>query len=239
MYRQQKFCVEFSFKEVYILHLRVEYRVGPDLKFLANLDMMHVIERALRRAEIPYALTEGFNPHIKIAMGTVLPVGLWGEKEYFDLELQEDIDCEEFLLRMNKTLPAGMDFNKCMQIDAGTPALMKEIAAADYCYVIRGNNLPLGNVKDLLFEKHLMVKSRGKKKDVEKDLRPGLYKIETMQQKDAGIIKVRVAVGEPLNVRYDEVIQLFETCNISAQTIIDIYRCANYILSGNNFLPPV
>ncbi|HBQ86380.1 MAG TPA: radical SAM protein, partial [Syntrophomonas sp.] len=63
------------------MYLRAEYRLGPELKFLGNLDTMHLMERALRRAGIPYALSEGFNPHIKLSMGTVLPVGLWSEKE--------------------------------------------------------------------------------------------------------------------------------------------------------------
>jgi len=57
--------------------LRAEYSVGKNLQFLANLDMMHLMERSLRRAGIPCHLTEGFNPHIKLSMGTVLPVGLW------------------------------------------------------------------------------------------------------------------------------------------------------------------
>ncbi|MDD3890543.1 MAG: TIGR03936 family radical SAM-associated protein, partial [Syntrophomonadaceae bacterium] len=74
------------------MRLRAEYRIGPELKFLANLDMMNVIGRTLRRAAIPYALSEGFNPHIKLSLGTVLPVGLWGEKEYFDLELTMPVE---------------------------------------------------------------------------------------------------------------------------------------------------
>jgi radical SAM-linked protein len=57
------------------MRLRVEYSAGPELKFLANLDMMHLMERALRRAGIPYHLSEGFNPHIRLSMGTVLRLG--------------------------------------------------------------------------------------------------------------------------------------------------------------------
>ena len=63
------------------MRVRMEYRVGNDLKFLGNLDMMNLMSRALRRARIPFALSEGFNPHIKFSLGTVLPVGV-GEREY-------------------------------------------------------------------------------------------------------------------------------------------------------------
>jgi len=69
------------------MRIRAAYRVGEDLKFLGNLDMLNLMGRALRRADVPFALSEGFNPHIKLSLGTVLPVGVWGENEYFDLEL--------------------------------------------------------------------------------------------------------------------------------------------------------
>ena len=78
------------------MRLRAEYRVGSDLRFLSSLGLMHMMERAFRRAEVPYALSEGFNPHIRLSMGTVLPVGIWGEHEYFDLELERDMDEREF-----------------------------------------------------------------------------------------------------------------------------------------------
>lgn len=221
------------------MHLRVEYRVGQDLKFLANLDMMHLMERALRRAEIPYALTDGFNPHIKLSMGTVLPVGLWGEKEYFDLELRQDMDQDDFLAQMNSTLPVGMRINKCVQIPDGTPSLMKIIAAADYCYVIKDEITDLHEkIKAILAEKHLPVPSRGKKKDVEKDLRPGLFALELIK-KDTDIINVRVAAGEPLNIRYDEILELFVRWDIPGESIADIYRSGNYVKAGNDFSSPL
>lgn len=222
------------------MHLRAEYRVGPDLKFLANLDMMHLMERALRRAEIPYALTDGFNPHIKLSMGTILPVGLWGEKEYFDLELRQDIEAEVFKKQMNSVFPAGMSINKCVAIPAGTPSLMKIIAAADYCYVMRDVNEELEEkFKFLFLEEHLPVPSRGKKKDINKDLRPGLFAIELINKKNCNVINVRVAAGEPLNIRYDEVLDLFAKWNISTNSIIDIYRSGNYVKAGNTFCSPL
>ncbi|MDD4776022.1 MAG: TIGR03936 family radical SAM-associated protein, partial [Syntrophomonas sp.] len=99
------------------MRMRIEYQVGPDHRFMANLDMMHVVERALRRAEIPYHLSEGFNPHIRLSMGTVLPVGIWGEKEYFDLDMDE-LDRDDFIARMNQALPPGIRINSCRVISA-------------------------------------------------------------------------------------------------------------------------
>ena len=85
------------------MRLRAEYRVGRNLQFLANLDMMHLMERTLRRAAIPCQLTEGFKPSYQTIHGYDLPVGVWGENEYFDLDLEE-MEPEEFKTKMNAVL---------------------------------------------------------------------------------------------------------------------------------------
>lgn len=219
--------------------LRVEYRVGPELKFLANLDMMHLMNRALRRAEIPYALSAGFNPHIKLSMGTVLPVGLWGEREYFDLELSRPMLVEEFTQRMKEALPPYLEVKQCWEIGQDTPSLMKSINAAAYVFVLQPFDLDLGRWReDLLDRESLVVASRGKKKGLDKDLRKGIYKIKLEDDDKIKKVEFRVSVGEPLNVRYDELQELLLNTGIAKESILDIYRSSNYIMQGQQFFSP-
>ncbi len=221
------------------MRLRVEYRVGPDLKFLANLDMMHVIERALRRADIPYLLSEGFNPHIRLSMGTVLPVGLWGEKEYFDLELNE-MDLHDFITRMNQSLPAGIEINKCRVIQAATPSLMKAINAAEYVFLIAPHGFGLESmVSDIMGQDQILVPNRGKTKATHKDLRPGLYKLAAEAEGEYQVIKALVSVNEPLNVRFDEILEMFSTYGLSRDFIVDFWRRGNYIIRGEQLFSPL
>lgn len=221
--------------------LRVEYRVGPELKFLANLDMMHLMSRALRRAEIPYALSAGFNPHIKLSMGTVLPVGLWGEREYFDLELSRPMPVEEFRQRMKEALPPYLEVKGCWEIDADTPSLMKSITAAAYVFVLRPSpDTELERWRaDLLARESLPVASRGKKKGLDKDLRKGIYKIKIEDDDKINKVEFWVSVGEPLNVRYDELEELLHNTGIKKESILDVYRSSNYVMQGQQFLSPV
>ncbi|MEN6348561.1 MAG: TIGR03936 family radical SAM-associated protein [Syntrophomonas sp.] len=220
--------------------LRAEYRVGPELKFLANLDMMHLMERAFRRASIPYALTEGFNPHIRLSMGTVLPVGLWGEKEYFDLELAKSMDLREYIQRMNESLPHYICIRKCQAIDAATPSIMKQVNAASYVFVLDAAHLALQDWKDdLLNRESIIVSSRGKKKGLDKDLRPGIYKVEIDDTHKHVLIGFWVSVGEPVNVRYDELEELLIRSGIEKASIIDVFRSGNYVMRGRNFFSPL
>jgi radical SAM-linked protein len=221
------------------MRLRAEYCVGSDLRFLANLDMMHLMERTLRRAGIPYLLSEGFNPHIRLSMGTVLPVGLWGEKEYFDLELKS-MSPDEFMRVMNDNLPSGMHINSCREIPPGTPSLMKEVNAANYAFMIEKNDLELESIiKQMLSQSEILVQSKGKNKNKQKDLRPGIYGIEVEHKENAEIISVQVSVNEPVNIRFDEIMDAFATSGIKKEFMLDFWRQENYIKKGDKFYSPI
>ena len=55
--------------------LRVRYSISGRLAYLSHLETIRSMERVIRRAGLPFAITEGFNPHMKVAFGPALPVG--------------------------------------------------------------------------------------------------------------------------------------------------------------------
>ncbi len=52
---------------------------------LSHLELARALERAVRRAQLPFAVSQGFSPHMRIAFGAALPVGVGGTAEIFDL----------------------------------------------------------------------------------------------------------------------------------------------------------
>ncbi len=77
--------------------LRIKYVKRGPLAFLSHLETVRSIERIIRRANFPYAISEGFNPHMKIAFGAALPVGAASRGEYVDVRLTEYIAPEKAL----------------------------------------------------------------------------------------------------------------------------------------------
>ncbi|MGR6835377.1 TIGR03936 family radical SAM-associated protein [Syntrophomonas erecta] len=222
------------------MRIRTEYSLGPELKFLSNLDVLRLMERALRRAEIPFALSEGFNPHIRISMGTVLPVGLWGQREYFDLELKEDYLTTNFRESLNKVLPPAIVIKACQEIPADTPSLMKKINSAAYAFMVKEGQTHLEAMADrFLSASSLVVKSRGKKKGIDKDLRDGIYKIDITNSGHMAQVNFWVSSGEPVNVRYDELLDLMLKTGVEQNDIMDIYRQGNYIRINEHFYSPL
>jgi radical SAM-linked protein len=214
--------------------------VGPELRFLANLDMIHAMERALRRARVPYALSEGFNPHIKLSLGTVLPVGLWGEREYFDIELKSEMSGEDFIHRLNAVFPVGLSALQAVAIAPSAPSIMGLVNAASYVFKVeKADEAILHQVNMIMNRPELVVASRGKKKNRTKDLRPGIHKITVMTEKQFDIIEIWVSTGEPVNVRFDELADILGACGIPAGHVIDVWRSGNYCQVNEQFYTPL
>jgi radical SAM-linked protein len=66
---------------------------------------MKVFERAIRRANIPVAMSKGFNPHPKLSIPIALSVGIAGKDEVLELELSESVPPEVLAERLGRQLP--------------------------------------------------------------------------------------------------------------------------------------
>lgn len=112
--------------------LRAEFCKGEEIRYIGHLDILRTLERALRRAELPVARTQGFNPRQKIAFASPLPVGITGERELVDMEFDSEISPDSFLQRINSALPTGMRFSHACGIAIGGPSLMADLDQAEY-----------------------------------------------------------------------------------------------------------
>lgn len=80
--------------------LRINYSKAGRLRYLSHLEVVRAMERSIRRAQLPYAITRGFSPHMKIAFGPALPVGTAGMDEYLDVWTTSYIPVKEVLARL-------------------------------------------------------------------------------------------------------------------------------------------
>ena len=113
---------------------RLKYTKGKELRFTSHLDMIRLFERALRRAEIQLAYTQGFNPRQRIAYGPPLSLGHTSEAEYLDLYLDDlSQETEESLFKkLGKALPPGLQITKIKPVPTSLPALTAHIETASY-----------------------------------------------------------------------------------------------------------
>lgn len=85
------------------------------IKFVSHLDMFRLMQRAVRRAEIPLWYTEGFNPHPYISFLLALSLGIESEGEPVDLRIVGDMPPEEIKERLNACLPEGLKVERAQK----------------------------------------------------------------------------------------------------------------------------
>ena len=112
--------------------LRVTFARGEPLRFISHLDLMRFWERALRRAGLVVAYSEGFSPHPQIALGAPLPVGTTGAAELMDVFLAEPVAPAEFVRRIAPQLPPGVTVSDAREVPLTLPSLQSQLRAAEY-----------------------------------------------------------------------------------------------------------
>jgi radical SAM-linked protein len=104
---------------------------GP-VAFLSHLDTQKAVQRAIKRAELPVAFSQGFNPHQLTGFGLPLSTGMEAENEYFEIELAEEMDVSEAALRLNVCLPEGIEFFGGRSVRDGEKTAASLVCAAEY-----------------------------------------------------------------------------------------------------------
>lgn len=161
--------------------LRVRFKRGENTKFVSHLDLMKTFDRAFRRAGLPLAYSQGFNPHPSMVFGLPLSVGVTSEAEYMDAELTEEMEKEEFLDRINKSLPAGLE---CIEAEyfSGKGNIMKEIAFASYDLLAATDEKAetdeiQANIEKLKNTAEIIVKKEGKNGLKDMDIKPMVIEV--------------------------------------------------------------
>ena len=112
--------------------LRTRFRRGEEIKFISHLDIMRLWERALHRAQIHLAYSEGFNPRPRISLAAPLSVGVTGEAELMDVFVTKSVSPHWFTNAVSRQLPHGIEILDVYQIAPGIPSLQSQVRYAEY-----------------------------------------------------------------------------------------------------------
>ena len=96
--------------------LRLRFSRGDEVKYISHLDLMRLFQRALRRADLPVAITQGFSPHPKISVKRALKLGAESPGEELTVHLSKAVEPALFAESLNKNLPEGVRITKSEKI---------------------------------------------------------------------------------------------------------------------------
>jgi radical SAM-linked protein len=92
-----------------VQRIRIRYAKRGPLRFTSHRDFARAFERAVRRAGVPIAFSQGFTPHPKISYASAAPTGVASEAEYLEIGLQAEVDPDELRRALDASLSPGID----------------------------------------------------------------------------------------------------------------------------------
>jgi radical SAM-linked protein len=112
--------------------LRIRFRRGEEIKFISHLDIMRLWQRALHRAQIPLAYTEGFSPHPRLSLAAPLAVGITSQAELMDVFCSKWVSPHFFTDAVSQQLPAGIKIVQVFSVAPTMPSLQSQVGYAEY-----------------------------------------------------------------------------------------------------------
>ena len=127
-----------------VQRIRIRYAKRGPLRFTSHRDFARAFERAIRRASVPIAYSQGFTPHPKISYASAAPTGVASEAEYLEIGLQAPVDPDELRRALDASLPPGLDILDAVEAHGGN--LAERVDASQWLVELPG--LDAGALRD-------------------------------------------------------------------------------------------
>ncbi len=188
--------------------LRITFAKGENLRFISHLDLARTWERALRRADMPLAFSQGFHPQPKLVFAAALPVGCTGEAEIMDIVLTQPMPPRRVQTGLAPRLPDGLIVKDVTPVYERAPALPTLLHGADYESLLE-TDLSVEDAQRqcaaLLARASIPRAYRGK----DYDLRPLIDGLEAVQVNGRYLLmRMQLAAGERGTGRPAEVLDV-------------------------------
>lgn len=217
-----------------MFRLQFKYSKKGILRFLSHLEVIKALERGLRRTGLPLVFSQGFSPHLKLAFGPALSVGVGSRAEYADVVLGERVSIADFISRMNKALPDGMQIREAKYVDNRVPSLHSQLNLATYeANVEFSCSTELeGKAKRFLGEKQVFATR--KEGGPAEDIIPQIQHFEVLDQKNKS---ARLQLGIKDNgkgfIKPQVVLKAFARFAGLSLEILSVERTALFVCEGD------
>ncbi|MCA9954009.1 MAG: TIGR03936 family radical SAM-associated protein [Anaerolineales bacterium] len=195
----------------YVQRLRLTFSKDGPARYISHLDLARTLERALNRARIPVAYTQGFNRRPRMQMATALPLGYTSEYELADILLMEKMEPGTAQQQLMARMAPGINISQVEEVPISGPSLQSITHSSSYVAT------PLdpvdfaelqAKVASMLAAESLekVREKQGKKKTY--DLRPLILDLSTTQDENGQVyIYMNLCLEPSRTGRPDEVLE--------------------------------
>jgi radical SAM family uncharacterized protein/radical SAM-linked protein len=112
--------------------MRLTYSKLGRARFIGHLELVDVFIRALRRARIPMAYSQGHHPMPRLRFAPGLPLGVESLCETIDVDLTAPLAPEQLADWMRDCLPEGLTIERIEHIALRSPSVDTQLTACRY-----------------------------------------------------------------------------------------------------------
>lgn len=191
------------------MRLRITFSKTGPLRYIGHLDLFSLWERAIRRAGLPLAYSQGFHPQPKMQLAAALPLGFSSRCEVLDIRLQEEIPLPGLLERLQAVLPEGIRPLSLEQAEERAAPLQTRVQQAEYEISLPAEETPSdleAHLRALLAAPSLPRIRRGKPYD----LRPLIDSLHLLKASSPPRLFLRLSARESATGRPEEVLAALE-----------------------------
>lgn len=173
------------------MKIRVRFTKEGKVRYTSHRDLARIWERALRRARVPVAYSEGFSPRPRISFGLALPTGYASGGEYLDVSLSTDIeDLDALIEPLSAALPLGIDVQVIAPLAQGSDSLQEVVTSTTWLLEVADvDESTLADAAVRALERDEIIATRDRKgKQVTDDMRPAVLRLDVRGTGDRGAL---------------------------------------------------
>ena len=115
-----------------VQRLRLTFSKDGPARYISHLDLARALERALNRARLPVAYTQGFNRRPRLSLAAALPLGYTSAAEVADVWLTEPVEPEVFRERLMARMAPGIGVTAAIEVELAAPSLQQQLSESVY-----------------------------------------------------------------------------------------------------------
>jgi len=182
------------------MRYRTTYAKTKSMRYTGHLDVQRTWERTLRRARLPLAYTQGFNPRPKLTLAAALPLGFTSDCEMVEFYLDGDPPSDEVETRLREAAPPGIAVQLVETVASKAPKIPNLVKSTRYRVTLLEPASDLAARVDRLLENETLPRERRGKPY---NLRP---LIEDLRVSESGTLEMQLTARPGATGRPEEVL---------------------------------
>ncbi len=201
------------------MRVRMQFQKKGYARYLSQLDLVRLFERASKQASIPLLYSQGFNPHPKVSFAPPLSLGYTSDAEFMDMEMDAAFDAAAIPDLLNPYLPEGLNITDFKIIREKVTSLAAAINSNEYEVDLSDSGTTAtfdAALEKILKAEEIPVERRVKGKYKQINIRPFIDSLKRQDQ----ILQIKTRSIEHRTVRIREILQqLFSSQQLENQQL--------------------